>query len=227
MSIILYSLCGAETARPFSPHCWKTVMALRHKGLDFVESPQAFTEIPKVEGGVSKIVPILKDGDTIVSDSFDIALYLEATYPDRPSLFGGEGGMVLSRFVESYGLTMLHMAVTKIAINDIHAMLGPVDQAYFRESREQRLGKPLEDFIATRDAEIAAFPEKFATLRHLLKRQAYLGGESPLFADYILFGALQWLRVTTGSIHLPSGDPVAGWFDRLLDLYDGHARKVA
>lgn len=37
-------------------------------------------------------VPIIQDGDKTVNDSFAIAQYLERTYPDRPSLFGGPGG---------------------------------------------------------------------------------------------------------------------------------------
>jgi glutathione S-transferase len=37
-------------------------------------------------------VPIIQDGDKVVNDSFAIAQYLERTYPDRPSLFGGPGG---------------------------------------------------------------------------------------------------------------------------------------
>ncbi len=61
MTITLYSLCGTDAARPFSPHCWKVVMALHHKGLAFEERPLAFTAIPTIEGGFSKTVPILRD----------------------------------------------------------------------------------------------------------------------------------------------------------------------
>src|SRR6218665_3785804 len=99
MTRILYSLCGADESRPFSPHCWKVVQALAHKGLDFIEKPTPFTEIPTLENGFSKTVPILRDGNELIRDSFDIALYLEERYPDRPTLFGGEGGKALSRFV--------------------------------------------------------------------------------------------------------------------------------
>ncbi len=93
MTITLYSLCGTDAARPFSPHCWKAVMALHHKGLAFEERPLAFTAIPAVENGFSKTVPILRDGTELVSDSFRIALYLEEAYPEQPSLFGGPGGL--------------------------------------------------------------------------------------------------------------------------------------
>lgn len=226
MSRTLYTLCGADSARPFSPHCWKSVMALRHKGLDFDEVPLPFTGISAVENGASKTVPLLRDGEHLVSDSFAIALHLEEAYPERPSLFRGEGGKALARFVEGYSQTVLHPAITRIALLDIHAMLAPQDQAYFRTSREDRFGKPLEEVAPDRAAEIAAFPAKLEPLRHMLKFQPFLGGERPLFADYIPFGALQWLRITTGSVPLGSGDPARQWFERCLDLFGGAARAV-
>ena len=37
-------------------------------------------------------MPIIEDNGRVVNESFDIALYLERTYPDKPSLFGGPGG---------------------------------------------------------------------------------------------------------------------------------------
>ncbi len=226
MSRILYSLSGADISRPFSPHCWKAVMALHHKGLEFEEKPLAFTEIPKVEGEATKIVPLLRDEDTLVSDSFQIALYLEETYPFAPSLFGGEGGKAMARFVEGYSQTTIHPAVTAIALMDIYNMLAPADQVYFRESREALLGKPLEEAFPDRDAASAAFPDKLRPLRHMLRSQPFIGGQSPLFGDYIVFGALQWLKVSTGSVHLPADDPVLAWFERCLDLFHGVGRSV-
>ncbi|MGV8939293.1 MAG: glutathione S-transferase family protein [Allorhizobium sp.] len=227
MTKILYSLCGVDDGRPFSPHCWKTVMALWHKGLSFEEQPQAFTAIPKVENGATKIVPLLRDGDRLVSDSFAIALYLDEAYPQLPSLFKGEGGKAAARFVEGFSMTVIHPAVSGIALLDIHAMLAPVDQAYFRESREIRLGRTLEEAASGRDDKIAAFPAKLEPLRQMLKHQPFIGGEAPLFADYIIFGALQWLRIASGSIYLAADDPAALWFERCLDLYEGRARAVA
>ncbi|MBR0556134.1 glutathione S-transferase family protein [Ciceribacter sp. L1K23] len=227
MSITLYSLCGADRGRPFSPHCWKVVMALRHKGLDYVEEPLAFTAIPTIEGGATKTVPLLRDGDRLVADSFSIADYLDQAYADRPTLFGGEAGRAAARFVESFSQSVVHPAITKIAVMDIHDMLDDVDQSYFRESRRQRLGRDISEFVPGRQAEIEAFPAKLQPLRVMLGHQPFIGGASPLFADYIVFGALQWLRITTGSVHLPGDDPVQSWFERLLDLHEGAARKVA
>ncbi|ASY62270.1 lignin beta-ether hydrolase [Sinorhizobium sojae CCBAU 05684] len=222
----LYALCGTDRTRPFSPHVWKTKLSLAHKGLDFDVAPGGFTEIPKLERGATTIVPLLRDGDILVSDSFEIALYLEATYRERPTLFGGEGGKATARFVEGWSQTTLHPAIGRIAIMDIHDRLDPVDQAYFRQSREQRFGKPLEAVAEAGQADLEAFSAKLEPLRHMLKFQPFLGGDRPLFADYIVFGALQWARIVSRQRLLADGDVVTDWFERCLDLHDGLGRSV-
>lgn len=227
MTIKLYALSGADRTRPFSPHVWKTMLSLAHKGLAHDVEPVGFTAIPKLEDGFSKTVPIVRDGDRLVRDSFDIALYLDEAYPDRPSLFGGEGGRALARFVESWSQTTLHPAVMRIALLDIHDMLGPEDRSYFRKSREERLGRPLEAVVAARQDEIDAFAARLEPFRTMLRFQPFIGGERPLFADYIVFGALQWLRVTSQARVLADGDPVAQWFERCLDLHAGLGRSVS
>ncbi len=223
----LYTLCGESRDIRFSPHAWKAVMALHHKGLAFEEAPTPFTAIPKLENGFSPTVPLLKDGERLVRDSFDIAVYLDEAYPDRPSLFGGAAGRALSRTIEGYSQFVIHPALTRIMLTEIHDCLAPEDQAYFRASRESRLGKSLEAVVAEREREIAAFPAKLDPMRHALKHQAWLGGETPLFADYIVFGALQWARVVSPVSLLQNDDPVADWFQRCLDLHDGAGRAVA
>ncbi|TIU21165.1 MAG: glutathione S-transferase family protein, partial [Mesorhizobium sp.] len=81
MTILLYDLVGRDAARPFSPHCWKATMALAHKGVDISTVPTRFLEVPTVEGGASKLVPVIRDGEKVVADSFAIALYLDEAYP--------------------------------------------------------------------------------------------------------------------------------------------------
>jgi glutathione S-transferase len=226
MTRLLYTLCGAGPACRFSPHAWKIVMALAHKGLEFTEMPTPFTAIGAIEDGFSKTVPVLNDRGRLVRDSFDIALYLEDTYPDRPSLFGGEGGKALSRMVEGYVQTIVQAGMRRIITPDIHDCLAPADQTYFRASREKLLGQTLEEIEAAHATELAAFPPKLEPVRHMLKFQPYLGGQAPLFADYILFGALQWARVVSAKQLLPADDPVREWFERCIDLHGGIGRDV-
>lgn len=226
MTIHLYELCGASEDHVFSPHCWKTRMSLAHKGLDYATIPVPFTKIATIEGGESRKVPVLRDGDEVIEESYEIAKYLDETYPDKPSLFNGQGGEALTAFVISWVTTQINPAVAKLCTYDIHNALAPVDQEYFRTSREKLFGCTLEEFDAkfpkNSDALIAAlFP-----LKNLLSRQPYLGGESPVFADYVVFGSLQWLRTTCVQDHLPKDGPVAEWFERLLDMYGGMARNA-
>ncbi len=227
MTILLYELVGRDAARPFSPHCWKIAMALAHKGLDRSSLPTRFLDVSAIEGGISKTVPVIRDGERVVADSFAIALYLDEAYPEGPTLFAGDGGKAMARFIERWSQLTIHPYVTTAALLDIHAMQDNENAAYFRSSREQRFGKPLEAVTADRDAGLAGFRAALEPLRSTLGYQPFIGGASPLFADYIVFGALQWARIVSSYRLLDDGDMVAQWFERCLDLHGELGRTVA
>ncbi len=227
MTILFYDLVGRDDARPYSPHCWKIRMALAHKGLEYSAVPTRFLDVSKVEGGISKTIPVIRDGDKVVADSFAIALYLEQGYPDRPTLFGGDGGRAMARFVERWSQTQLHPFLGSAALWEIYEQQGEENAVYFRQSREVRYGKTLEEVSADRDAHLAAFRKKLEPLRDMLAYQPFIGGDAPLFPDYIVFGALQWVRVMSTYEFLAPGDPVLAWFDRCLDLHGGLGRSFA
>lgn len=226
MAILLYDLVGADSSRPFSPHCWKTAMSLAHKGLGYRSVPTRFLDVPKVEAGISKTVPVIRDGDRVVVDSFAIALYLDEAYPDRPTLFGGDGGEALARFVERWSQVTLHTYLGAAALMDIFELQDEENRVYFRQAREARFGRALEDVPAGREAGLAAFRASLEPLRSMLSYQDWIGGEGPLFADYIVFGALQWVRVVSPFRPLAQDDLVSQWFERCLDLHEGLGRKV-
>lgn len=226
MTILLYDLVGADEGLPFSPHCWKAKMALAHKGLTFEVVPTRFLDVATIEGGIAKTVPVIRDGEHVVSDSFSIALYLDEAYPDRPTLFGGEGGRALARFVERWSQLTVHPFLGAAALLDLHDFQDQDNKGYFRQSREKRFGRPLEEVTGGRDAGLAAFRSSLEPLRSILTYQPWIGGASPLFADYIVFGALQWVRVVSPYRFLADDDPIADWFGRCLDLHGGLARSV-
>jgi glutathione S-transferase len=225
MSLKLFELVGTDETRPFSPFCWRTRMALAHKRLSAQSIPWCFTDKQAIAPHKSEKVPVLIDGETSVADSWAIANYLEDRYPDRPSLFGGEGGRAMARMMNWWGDIAVVGGMFPLIVADIPPHLKPVDADYFRKTREARFGKPLEQVVAGRDKSVEGFRKALEPMRLTLKSQPYLGGAAPNYADYIVFGAFQWARVVSPFKLLAADDPVHGWRDKLLDAFDGMARK--
>lgn len=225
MTIVLYDLVGRDDRR-FSPHCWRTRMALAHKGLAHEARPTRFGDIRTIGGGEVKTIPAIEDGDRRVVDSGEIARYLEATYPDRPSLFGGPGGMAVTRLVENWSAAVVHAGLVPCIVLDIFEQLVPEDQAYFRESREKRFGRTLEEVQSGRETRVETLRANLQPLRMTLGKAPYLGGETPLYADYVVFGAFQWARAVSPFQILAADDPIKAWFERCLDLHDGLGRAA-
>lgn len=221
----LFELVGTDAARPFSPYCWRTRLALAHKGLDSETIPWRFTEKGAIAPHGSERVPVLLDGDKTVVDSFVIANYLEDAYPDRPSLFGGAGGRAAARFLNGFGDTVVIAGIFPMIVADIPKLLDDVDRDYFRKSREARFNKPLEEVAADRDARVDAFRRTLEPLRLMLRAQPFVGGTAPNYGDYIMFGGFQWARAVSPFRLLAEDDPVYAWRERMLDAYGGLARS--
>jgi glutathione S-transferase len=225
MTIRLFDLAGAEPDRRFSPYCWRTKLALAHKGLAVETVPWRFTDkdVIAMMSGQGQ-VPVLLDGDKVVFDSWTIAEYLEDTYPDRASLFGGAQARQVTRFINSWADVVVNASLARLLLADIFAHLHEKDRLYFRESREKRFGMPLEQVSADRDKSIAGFHQSLEPARTILKKQPHLAGDRPLYADYILFGCFMWARSVSSFRVLTTDDPIYSWRERMLDAVGGLAR---
>lgn len=202
-------------------------MSLAHKGLEYRTIPTTFVGVPQVENGISRTIPVIRDSERVIADSFAIALYLDEAYPDRPALFAGDGGKSMGRFIERWSQLTLHPYFGVATLMEEVGLLEPESAAYFRKSREARFGRTLEEVATDRDAKLSAFRSALEPLRSMLTYQPFIGGSSPLFPDYIVFGAFQWVRTTTAFQVLEANDPVNIWFERCLDLHDGLGRSFA
>ena len=225
MAITLYDLAGAEADRRFSPFCWRSKMALAHKGIEVETVPWRFTDkdkLPQPNGGR---VPVIVDDGRVIHDSSAVADYLETRYSDRPSLFGGEAGRALSVFVQNWTETVLQPALIGFVVLDIYRHVAPEDRDYFRQSREERFGRTLEKVVEDRESRLPGFRDSLAPLRRTVERQQFLGGDAPAYADYVVFGAFQWARAISDFELLAAEDPVAVWRGRVLDAFGGLARK--
>jgi glutathione S-transferase len=227
MTITFYELVGASDTLCFSPNTWRTRMALEHKKLDYEIVPWRFVEKEKIAFSGQPRVPVIRDGDHTVHDSWAIACYLEDTYPDRPSLFGCDTGRAVTHFVNSYMNTVVHPALARLILADIHAVLHEMDKTYFRESREARFGKTLEEVSADREGNLAAVRRALVPLDDTLAQQDWFGGDGPAYADYLVFGAFQWARAVSPVKLAEPGSHLAAWNERVLDLHGGAGRSVA
>ena len=227
MAIMMYDLAGDDPELRFSPYCWRIRMALAHKGLTVETIPWRFTEKELLAFSGQGRVPVIRDGERVVSDSWTIAEYLEDTYADRPSLFGGASGRAHARFVNAWADSVMLGGIARLIVRDLLDVVAPRDRAYFRESREARFGMTLEAVQEEgRAARVADFRASLLPVRLVLSKQAWLGGETPSYADYIVFGTLQWPRCASRFELLAADDPVAAWRERMLDLFDGLGRKA-
>jgi glutathione S-transferase len=219
----LYELCGTDAARVFSPYCWRSRMALAHKGLDFESVPWRFTETARLAFANHDKVPVLVDGDRVVADSFAIAQHLDAAYPDAPSLLHGRPDAY--SFIAAWTDSVVSAGLSRMIVSDIVPLLGN-EAAYFTESRQKRFGMKLAEVTADRDARLPEFRRLLFPLRRTVQSQAFLGGAAPDYADYTVFGSFMWARVVSPLVLLEADDPVAAWHGRMLDLFDGLARRT-
>ncbi|WP_444676918.1 glutathione S-transferase N-terminal domain-containing protein [Halomonas sp. E19] len=224
MARVLYELCGIDEALRFSPYCWRVRYALAHKGLDVETRPWYFTDKQALAFADHDKVPVLVDGDTTVTDSYEILRHLDRTYPERPLL--GDGlAAARARFFKHYTERSLQPAMLRTIVMDLLNAIHPKDRDYFRSSREQRFGRTLEEFHSPAKG-LAQLDAALEPLRGCLKESDYLDGDAPAGADYLVFGSFMWARVVSTADLVSNADPVYGWIERMLDAYDGLGRQA-
>jgi len=220
MSIVLHDLAAADPDIRFSPYCWRTKFALAHKGLPVETIPWRFSDKDIIAFSGQGRVPVMRDGDRIVSDSWSIAEHLEDQY-SGPTLFGCATGRGHARFINAWADATLIGAIARLIVRDLLDIIDPKDRAYFRSSREDRFGMSLEAVQAGREDRLAAFRDLLTPVRLTLRAEQWLGGAAPSYADHIVAGTLMWPRCGSRFDLLAPDDPVAAWLQRVLSLYGG------
>ena len=224
VSRTLYDLCGRDERLRFSPYCWRVRMALAHKGLDVTLKPWRFTHKEALAFANHDKVPVLCDGDNVVTDSFRIMRYLDDTYPEAPVL--GEGvsyqrALFFKHFVER----SVAPALFRIVVLDLLDAIHPDDRAYFRATREARFGCTLEAFHQPEQGR-EALQKTLAPVRDMLREAPFLDGDTPSGADYLLFGSMMWAHCVSRATLVPPDDEVVHWFERMLAQHDGLAASA-
>ena len=230
MALIFHERVGLE-GRRISPFSWRIRYALAHKGLQPTVVPTRFADVERIRAlSGQQFVPIIEHDDIVVHDSWSIACYLEDTFPDGPSLFGGPAGRGTTRLVNIWSDTVLVNAMRPLVYAGFLRCIDPGDRAQFRASREAQLGMTLEQFSAEPDAARADLVRTCAPLERTLSEQAYIGGAAPAYADYIVFSVFQWARVGSPRDVLEGTtemDATRAWRERMVTLHDDLGNRFA
>jgi hypothetical protein len=80
-------------------------------------------------------------------------------------LFRGDGGRAVTRFVNAWADVVLVGGILRLIVTDILTRLDEKDRAYFRETREKRLGATLEAVAADRETNVVVFRKTLEPLR--------------------------------------------------------------
>jgi glutathione S-transferase len=223
--ITLWEL-GGKAGRRYSLFSWRTRMALQHKGLAYETQPVCMSDKAAIAFSGGKTVPVIKDGDVVIRDSWKIAEHLEDRYPAAPSLFGGAIGRGLSQAFNTWVDRAVVLPMLQVIVADIHERVDPRDDGFFRDLMEKIVKKTLEQTRAERDDALKRLGRALEPMQAALKRQPYVCGRDPAYADYVLFSVFQWARVMSPQEVLGPEDPLCAWRERMLDLFGGFARNV-
>jgi len=118
-------------------------------------------------------IPVLVDGDLVLTESVAIVLYLAEKYPDKKLLPAGVAARAQVNRWLLFAVTELEQPLWRIAR---HSMLYP---------EEQRL--PQDVAIASRE-----FKEMAAVLNEHMKGREFVAGERVTVADFVTAYTLDW-----------------------------------
>jgi glutathione S-transferase len=254
MTIALYELAGSGDTK-LSPHCWKSVFAILHKELVFERVGIKFFEKDRLAFSGQSLLPVLRDGGTVVSDSWAIATYLERTYPDRPTLFGGDIGEGETRFINDWTNKIQIFAFRRLFIRDAYDHVDPAEQAHYRLTREARFsesqelvisgqavnendvappesgyggayGGTLEAIQSDRETRINNVRNLMEPIRRVVSDQPFLAGDRPGYADYSVLGPFIWAKSVSSFRLLEADDPIHAWRDRMFRLFHGFGHNT-
>lgn len=201
----------------FSPYAWRIKLSLSHLKLSYAEIGITFTDKSALAGWTDyQKAPVLKHGDTIVCDSWDIALYLDAHFRSEPPLFEDAGSRRLAAFLNAWVPAALYPQLLPMIAVDVVDHVHPDDRQHYRATREERLGQSLEDAARDREGQRTRFLALLDPVRAALTNAPYLNGAAPGYPDYILAALFLWVRGASPFPILDPEDPLTAWRDRVF-----------
>lgn len=192
----------------------KVRLILDYKGLAYrkIEVTPGIGQIELYRLSGSRQVPVLKDGDRVISDSTAIAKYLDRTYPEKP---------IIPSALEQRALCLLfeEFADESLGIKSRKALFGGLSQSQsFRTSIlppttpdfvKQLVGAVPPQVLSTLGFGIGFSPDAIESAQEDLKEslqglstilmdKPYLVGDRPTLADFAVAGLSMYIKFPEG-----------------------------
>ncbi|KAH9480870.1 Glutathione S-transferase-like protein ustS [Psilocybe cubensis] len=157
--------------------------------------------------------------NTYLSNSFDIARYLDRTYPNKPHIFPHNTAGVQAPFARAFALNM--EPIFNFLIPEECAVLNPRSQEYFRRTRKELFRvERLEDLIPKGEKRVTEWAKVKLGLDKTDKwfKEAeenngpFIMGATPCWADFVVGGYMSWARAVWGE-ESEEWEDIASWND--------------
>jgi glutathione S-transferase len=207
----------------FSQFSEKVRLILDYKGLDYkkVEVTPGIGQLEVFKISGQRQVPVLKDGDTVIADSTEIALYLDRQYPEKPIIPTDPTARGLCLLMEEWADESLGLKGRKVFLSALNhyqnfrTSLLPKDTPDLIKNLVGALPTNLLDVLGTgvglgTDTFKAAekgLKQDLEALSLILQSKPYLVTDEPTLADLTV-------AALTTIIKFPDGN----YFDVPIDL---------
>jgi len=215
--ITLYDIPGTSpSAKGWSINMWKARYALNYKGIPYkttwveyvdIESTFKGAEIAptakKADGSDQYTCPAISDpaGPFRTTDSLRIVEYLDKAYPKIPLFPHGTKGLQ-KVFMDEVDQRMV-VPLMPLLLVDSWKQLNTASSEYFRETREKRFGKKMEEFCPEGPEREAAYKKAetgFSKIASYLDENGdapFVTGNEIVYADLYLGSFLKWMKTVS------------------------------
>jgi glutathione S-transferase len=223
-----------------SPYSRIVAYALAYRGIDFTYHPVPFRDVQpfastlgakptsiKPDGNPKYTLPIIVDATNpkapvTIADSLEILKYIQKTYPDpsRP-LFANPSAPALEILASQSVTGIMFSMFQGILIKDVLTLVAEQDQDYFKNTllggadpASMVLPKGSEAYVAL----VNKAKEELTKIAGLIASQngSWLGGEKPVYADFVLLVVLNTLRRLGGEL----------WTEEFAKIDEGRFAKM-
>ncbi|KAL4075528.1 hypothetical protein J3A83DRAFT_4369686 [Scleroderma citrinum] len=224
LPLILYDIPSNVEGNYWSPSTARPRYILGYKGLpfevDWAEFPDIAPRMKEIgaapskrrDGSESYTLPVLRDPNTgaIVTDSWDIAVYLDNTYPEKP-IFPKDTKGLIRVFDTAY--TDQILPALKFLLLRSREILRQPSAEYYTTTREKYFNQTFGELSPEgpeRDQHWSALEKGFATVKTWYDKTdgKWLMGSTFSYADILAASGLFWLKKV---LHDDEWKRVAGW----------------